>query len=72
LTCHNLTPECGGIQLLRRDNGHVNKSGATFGSRQHGGPMHTDISLAIAGLGSGGAIALMTLGLVVIYRAREY
>jgi ABC-type branched-subunit amino acid transport system permease subunit len=30
--------------------------------------MHTDISLAIAGLGSGGAIALMTLGLVVIYR----
>ncbi len=30
--------------------------------------MHTTISLAIAGLGSGGAIALMTLGLVVIYR----
>ena len=30
--------------------------------------MHTTTSLAIAGLGSGGAIALMTLGLVVIYR----
>jgi sulfate-transporting ATPase len=30
--------------------------------------MHTDISLAIAGLGTGGAVALMTIGLVVIYR----
>jgi ABC-type branched-subunit amino acid transport system permease subunit len=30
--------------------------------------MHTTISLAVAGLGSGGAIALMTLGLVVIYQ----
>ena len=30
--------------------------------------MHTNISLAIAGLGTGGAVALMTIGLVVIYR----
>ena len=30
--------------------------------------MHTDISLAIAGLGTGGAVALMTVGLVAIYR----
>jgi sulfate-transporting ATPase len=30
--------------------------------------MHTDISLAIAGLGTGGAVALLTIGLVVIYR----
>jgi sulfate-transporting ATPase len=30
--------------------------------------MHIDISLAIAGVGTGGALALLTLGLVAIYR----
>lgn len=30
--------------------------------------MHVDISLAIAGVGTGGALALLTLGLVAIYR----
>jgi ABC-type branched-subunit amino acid transport system permease subunit len=30
--------------------------------------MHVDLSLAIAGVGTGGALALLTLGLVAIYR----